>query len=535
MRDVVRNDGSVIGLYHRVDHEGYKGSVKFIGSLPDTTGSWYGVEWDDPSRGKHDGSYKGKQYFHTSSSTGGSFIRPKKVDGGYSCFLAINDRYGKTNEAHAGVIIEDLFVVDGHKKQTKVEMVGAEKVNKKQSQLDQLQEVVLRGMSVYGVGPHGSELLQHTPNIEELDISATLVSSWLCVSQITECLPKLKSLNVSDNVLPIIPGADEDMPCFSTVEILYINRMHYTWKQILQTCKMFPALKQLHCCFNSVEKLCLPSSLEQLTLLNLESNKVPSWDNVLQLAGLSRLETLILNDNKIENIYFPDVPPGDTTSCFPSLKSLSVNYNKISEWKSINELNKLQQLEEIRIVHNPIMDLATPETVRQMLVAKISTLKMCNRTEVFEDERKGAEIDYLKRFGPHWLKAGGHQDQDKDQTSAEFLQEHPRFKYFLKKYGAPETSEMEQKSKTLKDNLISVKIRNPDQPDQRIITKKLPVTMVIQKVKTLIQRLYKVGADEVTLSYISKKMPDQEIPFDNDLRQISFYSVENDDEILVRW
>lgn len=30
-------------------------------------------------------------------------------------------------------------------------------------------------------------------------------------------------------------------------------------------------------------------------------------------------------------------------------------------------------------------------------------------------------------------------------------------------------------------------------------------------------------------------MPDQEIPFDNDLRQISFYSVENDDEILVRW
>lgn len=38
VRDVVRNDGSVIGLYHRVDHEGFKGSVKFIGTLPDTTG-----------------------------------------------------------------------------------------------------------------------------------------------------------------------------------------------------------------------------------------------------------------------------------------------------------------------------------------------------------------------------------------------------------------------------------------------------------------------------------------------------------------
>ena len=71
-------------------------------------------------------------FIHYSSPTGGSFIRPKKVDTGYSCFLAINDRYGKTADAHAGVIVDDLFVVDENKKQTKVEMVGAEKVNKKQ-------------------------------------------------------------------------------------------------------------------------------------------------------------------------------------------------------------------------------------------------------------------------------------------------------------------------------------------------------------------------------------------------------------------
>lgn len=64
------------------------------------------------------------------------------------------------------------------------------------SQLDQLQEVVLHGMSMYGVGPHGNELLQHTPNIQDLDISATMVSSWLCVAEIAECLPILKSLNV---------------------------------------------------------------------------------------------------------------------------------------------------------------------------------------------------------------------------------------------------------------------------------------------------------------------------------------------------
>jgi hypothetical protein len=71
--------------------------------------------------------------FHVfSSSKGGSFVRPKKVSDGMSCFLAVNDRYGQTSEAHAGVIIEELFVIDEHMKQTKVEMVGAEKVNRKQ-------------------------------------------------------------------------------------------------------------------------------------------------------------------------------------------------------------------------------------------------------------------------------------------------------------------------------------------------------------------------------------------------------------------
>ena len=52
--------------------------------------------------------------------------------------------------------------------------------------------------------------------------------------------------------------------------------------------------------------------------------------------------------------------------------------------------------------------------------------------QIFEDERRGAEIDYLKRFGPLWLKSGGHQDETKDSTSGDFLQEHPRYKEFVK-------------------------------------------------------------------------------------------------------
>lgn len=41
------------------------GTIRFSGEVPPTKGLWYGVEWDDPSRGKHSGVYEktGVQYF----------------------------------------------------------------------------------------------------------------------------------------------------------------------------------------------------------------------------------------------------------------------------------------------------------------------------------------------------------------------------------------------------------------------------------------------------------------------------------------
>ena len=42
---------------------GYIGTIKFFGSVQGTSGSWLGVEWDDPQRGKHDGAKDEVQYF----------------------------------------------------------------------------------------------------------------------------------------------------------------------------------------------------------------------------------------------------------------------------------------------------------------------------------------------------------------------------------------------------------------------------------------------------------------------------------------
>jgi len=42
-------------------------TVRYIGPVADKNGEWLGVEWDDASRGKHDGTHNGTSYFRCRS------------------------------------------------------------------------------------------------------------------------------------------------------------------------------------------------------------------------------------------------------------------------------------------------------------------------------------------------------------------------------------------------------------------------------------------------------------------------------------
>jgi len=58
--------GAVVG--HRVDIAGHVGTVRYQGELAGQTGEWLGIEWDDVSRGKHNGELNGQVYFSCRSS-----------------------------------------------------------------------------------------------------------------------------------------------------------------------------------------------------------------------------------------------------------------------------------------------------------------------------------------------------------------------------------------------------------------------------------------------------------------------------------
>ena len=92
------------------------------------------------------------------------------------------------------------------------------------------------------------------------------------------------------------------------------------------------------------------------------------------------------------------------------------------QWQSIRELEKLSQLTNLKVTENPILKMATPETAFQIIVSSISSLKYLNGHEIQDQEKRGAEYDYLKFFGLQWMESKNNPEKRK-----EFLQAHPRY------------------------------------------------------------------------------------------------------------
>lgn len=65
MTDCISDHNKSIRVERKVCVGTYTGVVRYVGPLPNTESIWVGVEWDDSSRGKHDGTHNGIRYFKT--------------------------------------------------------------------------------------------------------------------------------------------------------------------------------------------------------------------------------------------------------------------------------------------------------------------------------------------------------------------------------------------------------------------------------------------------------------------------------------
>ncbi|XP_077342652.1 tubulin-specific chaperone E isoform X9 [Lithobates pipiens] len=253
--------------------------------LPDLSrsveGLWLGIEWDNPLRGKHNGSHEGRRYFTCRHPTGGSFIRPKKANFGVSFLTALIKRYGTNDEWN-----EKMVVGKKH-----VELVGFESIQEEQSE------------NRFYLPSHPSLLTNAFENLTTLSLNQTGIT-WKEVLQCAAMWPVLEELHLASNG---IASMERPVNCLQCLTLLNISDNNLTDEKQLYALSELPRLKQLIITNNRISSVefpvtqfgCSTELFSSLTSLSVDGNNVSLWSFINELNKLKSLQSLNCQNNPL--------------------------------------------------------------------------------------------------------------------------------------------------------------------------------------------------------------------------------------------
>ena len=244
--------------------EGHFGFIRYMGPVQGQQGLFYGIEWDDPARGKHAGTYNSVQYFQTAHPHSGSFLpqNSKKLSGKpFVSFLeALQEKYLEDQP-------DDGIVTLGANKKIEVETVGWDKIKEKQKQLERLFVVGLAEYRIKHAYPfnwkeapldnESNRIALICPRIQDLDLSRNLFTCPSQVADITRELSHLESLRLTLNRFVSFPShpAQSFGNAFKALRCMTLNATLMTWDHLIKLQEFMPCLYELHFGYNQLERL----------------------------------------------------------------------------------------------------------------------------------------------------------------------------------------------------------------------------------------------------------------------------------------
>ncbi|GAB7348580.1 hypothetical protein MBLNU459_g6966t1 [Dothideomycetes sp. NU459] len=445
----------------RLSTKGHRCTVRYVGEVEDKQGEWLGVEWDDPSRGKHSGSYGGVEYFKCRSPqpAAGSFLRPSSAWDQPRNFLgALRSKYAATEaEIKDG---QPVIRISGKE----AEEVGFDKVARQQAQLQNLKIVVLDGLLIQSsseeisrrnsvVNVVKSESIEETcPNVTELDLGRNLFESIEEIASICAELDILLSLKLNGNRLRDVSAETQDplspLADLAKITTLSLDDMLLQVQELDSILRNFAMLKELSASsniFKSLDSCRFPSSLQSVVL---EDNDFVSLEDAVRVSECCpQLRALNLKNNQIETAFRSDqglqgASQSDSRSLLAmssSLYELDLTYNRIRSWQIIDNLPQVfPRLKHLRISHNPLFEnlqaadgkALTSADGYMLTIARLPNLETLNYSTVTDKERLNAESYYLSQIAAELSLSP-------TEKEAQIISKHPRYRALCDEYGEP--------------------------------------------------------------------------------------------------
>ncbi|CCD23137.1 Pac2p NDAI_0B01030 [Naumovozyma dairenensis CBS 421] len=456
-----------VGDRLQIDNE--LGTILFKGKIKEwPSEEAYGIEWDNPNRGKHSGTVHGESYFKTLIPDSATFIKEPK--------LLVNARKNVTFYGALQGKYGDSSYISGLVMGTKeVEALGFEQLNYRNKDFSSLRHVSLSRSCICKTREKLSDIIlikNSCNNVETLDLSYNTFSSFKDVVLILECLSKLKTLNLNGNRFISWEGLDGFK--ITTLEHLSMSSCYLSPDNVQLLLQLFPNLKQLDISYNLLESLpdksfTIPKCLKGL---NLSCNQLY---NMPKCLGQWKLEELNLSHN-----LFSEVSSINSET----LRDLDISDNKFVDWTICDELNKnLAQLNSLRINGNPLFTSSSkPETeLLYETLARFDHLHIVNGSSFSLQERKEAELYFVSKILSDEIR---------------FEKNLGRWEYFNAKYDIEMKLEHEKKS-WLDNLLLEIEIHYHGNHFPILVM----TNYTIRHLKTIIIKRLALHVNDVKLSF----------------------------------
>ncbi|CDW74583.1 UNKNOWN [Stylonychia lemnae] len=535
------------------------GSIRYAGKLINNPKAgndiWLGIEWDEEGHGKHMGNVDGVQYFFCefhklSPNYEGqqtqccSFIRYGKIQiGGTDIRQAIVEKYRpddmmteeekeklKQNEN------EEIYVNTDMKGRKKIEVLGQDQSYQWRSDVRQNYEIALECLKISDLGPRGT-LNSLIPSTMYLYLDKNLLHSWDQYFQITRELRYLRILVLTGNKFKRIDKnylADkkvEEMINPFLHELVLID-MALDWSQIDALAPTMIYIEELHLVRSQCNKICSEYQISKehfknLRFINLEQNGIESWDEIVGFRNLPGLRRITVSKNKIREIYYK---PG-----FNDLYMVTMEDNLINSWRSFDALNEFKRITHLRCSGNPIYEQAGTLS-RQQVTARLQFLKNLNGSAIEEGERKDAEIIYMKKSYEDYIRENKIEvklELNDENLMKHMMENQPRWYELVEIYGNPiDMVSLKQDAKNIASTSAKIKlISQCTSTNGKTLEKKLITSMTVGALKAMCAKLFKIEVIRQSLIYKEESCEPYEL--DEDLRQLSFYSIRDGGEIAI--
>ncbi|EME49026.1 hypothetical protein DOTSEDRAFT_19505 [Dothistroma septosporum NZE10] len=426
-------------------------TVRYIGAVVDKPGEWLGVEWDEPERGKHDGTHNGVKYFtcRNPAPKAASFLRPNQTWDPPKTFLqALREKYMPEDAGTGGEIV--------YFSRKQAEEVGFEKFSKRQARLQGIHVLVLDHMSIRFKGEDSEAIRRLCSDINELDLGSNLFESLGEIVELALLFPKLMHLALDGNRFSV----PDDRNNATLLELLGLRSLGLSdtllnWAEIAKVASVAPSLTHLSAARNRLSWVTSDPMPLSVAHIVLSDNDFGALTELNGLESCCRLETLTLKRCHIS----ANGNGGQNPLVYSkSLMVLDIAYNWVADWTFFSSLEEAYPaLESLVITGNPLYGrlssaegvALTAEDGYMLTIARLPRISFLNYSKITEKVRLNSETYYLNQIATEL----GRTPADK---RSEVLQKHPRWAALCDEYGEPRLQE--SKPNAINSNSLAARL-----------------------------------------------------------------------------